>query len=391
MRHPPPDPTLIPTHGKGTSGASPVRSVLLTIHGAGRRAKRLMHHELVEFGGGQVPSGHRTHLGRRALSSPCMPETGVGRGAPIFLAGVDRSGIGLLGEVLECHPDVSMTRRTDFWAYYDGRFGDLTEARNVERGLNEMMKDPRMRLLEPNRERFRADFAQGEPTYSRLFELLQIYLMEHRGRSRWGDKSLGSERFADTILSAYPSARMIHVIRDPRDRYASQKHHRGPVRGGAGSGAALWQWSERLASSNLHRFSQRYRVIRYEDLVTDPVHCLEGIARFLDLNQAINPWTESIEAKPLTVASVDRYWRDLSATDRRFIEVTNRRGMRRWGYASDLSPLPPLDRLRFWVGVVPTRAISGIRWQTTSKVRDRRGRNPSSRRLTAEPDRDEGI
>ena len=74
--------------------------------------------------------------------------------------------------------------------------------------------------------------------------------MQRLGKLRWGDKSLGAERYADTILAAYPQAKMIHIIRDPRDRYASQFNHRGVGKGQLGAGTALWLWSVRLAERN---------------------------------------------------------------------------------------------------------------------------------------------
>ena len=44
---------------------------------------------------------------------------------PLFLAGADRSGIGLLGDVLDRHPQVAISRRINFWTFYDRRYGPL--------------------------------------------------------------------------------------------------------------------------------------------------------------------------------------------------------------------------------------------------------------------------
>lgn len=309
---------------------------------------------------------------------------------PIFLAGADRSGIGLLGEILEGHPAVSMTRRTDFWTYYDGRFGDLADPATVERAVEEMMRDSRMRPLGPDRGRLLTEFAGGATTYARLFELLQVQLMERRGRSRWGDKSLGSERFAGTILAAYPAARMVHVLRDPRDRYASQKHHRGLGRGGVGAGAAMWRWSERLASRNGRRFERRYQVVRYEDLVAEPDHTLERVRRFLELDQPTATGNGIVAPAPLTTTSVGRHHDDISPAERRFIELAARRGMRRWGYEREPHIDSPPAPIGFWVGVVPRQTLGAAMWRPTMEIRHHRGRRPSDRRLTSDESRDEG-
>ena len=45
---------------------------------------------------------------------------------PIFIAGPDRSGTTLLYALLASHPNISMVRRTNFWRWFYGRYGDLS-------------------------------------------------------------------------------------------------------------------------------------------------------------------------------------------------------------------------------------------------------------------------
>ena len=200
---------------------------------------------------------------------------------PIFLAGVDRTGIGFLGELLEAHPRIAMTRRTNFWSYYYNRFGDLSDPDNFERCLTEIQRNSRMQRLQPQPDRLRQEFRQGEQTYARLFALLCEHNMERLGKVRWGDKSLGSERYADTILTAYPTAKMIHIIRDPRDRYASQFSHRGVGRGKLGAGVALWLTSVRLAERNQRQYKERYKIVLYETLAHKPEEVLLDVCDFV--------------------------------------------------------------------------------------------------------------
>ncbi|MGD8807169.1 MAG: hypothetical protein PVH65_15030, partial [Chloroflexota bacterium] len=92
---------------------------------------------------------------------------------PLFLAGIDRSGIGLLGELLEAHPDIAVTRRINFWSFYHDRYGDLSDVANLDRCLADMMSYTRISRLQPQWQLLRRDFLAGEPTYARLFALLQ--------------------------------------------------------------------------------------------------------------------------------------------------------------------------------------------------------------------------
>ena len=178
---------------------------------------------------------------------------------PIFIAGLERSGTSLIYALLASHPNIAMTRRTNLWTHFYDQYGDLGNDANLERCLAMMMRYRRVQKLEPDRERLVADFRSGPRTYARLFALLEEQFAARLGKPRWGDKSLNTERYTDEIVAAYPHARIIHMLRDPRDRYASSKTRWETRRGGIGAGIAEW-----LASS-AYRRAQRGRVSRQRD------------------------------------------------------------------------------------------------------------------------------
>lgn len=304
---------------------------------------------------------------------------------PLFLAGVDRSGIGFLGELLESHPNIAVSRRTNFWTFYYRRYGDLGDFANLERCLTDMMRNTRIQALHPDRERLTREFQAGEPTYPRLFALLQEHHLRHLGKSRWCDKSLNSEGHAGTILSAYPTARMIHVIRDPRDRYASQSIHRSAGRGKVGSGAALWRWSVRLAERNRKRFPDRYLIIQYETLVDRPEATLRQIFEFIEesfSNDLLQTGSGPLEIRN---TSIGRFRRDLSERDLHFLQMATSRVAGRWGYQPEAVHLSARDRLRVWLIDLPLNSVRFLVWQPWAVLRRWMGSKPSARRLV-EPD-----
>ena len=314
---------------------------------------------------------------------------------PIFLAGLDRSGIGLLGELLEAHPNIAITRRTNFWSFYYERFGDLSQPANLDRCLDAMLRYKRVAVLEPNRERLRTEFLAGEPIYARLFALLQEQNAQRLGKSRWGDKSLNSEQYVDVILHAYPAATMIHVVRDPRDRYASQLTHRGVGRGGVGAGAAMWLWSARLGERSQRRYSDRYRVVRYESLATDPVGFIASILEFIGEAQVpglVRGDDDTVEESPadgavrssrlVGTASVGRFRTVLSDRDVMFLQVILGPAMKRFGYKIDPVEMSGPDRVRFVVWDIPLNLARMVAWRAGMAARQNLGRRPSARRMT---------
>jgi hypothetical protein len=312
---------------------------------------------------------------------------------PIFLAGVDRSGIGFLGELLEAHPNIAMSRRTNFWSYYLNRFGDLSHPQNFERCLAEMMRNSRIQRLQPQPDRLRREFSQGEPTYARLFALLQVHNMERLGKSRWGDKSLGAEGYADIVMTAYPKAKMIHIIRDPRDRYASQFSHRGVGKGQLGAGVALWLWSVRLAERNKRKYGERYQIIQYETLVCEPESLLHDLCDFIGetyspdvlmLNRDNDDSSEPNLAggsRAIWTTSIGRFRTDLSEREVAFLQLCSHREMVRYGYQLDSISFSGPAKLFFYLIDCPINLARLFLWQPWAGVKEMLGKTPSARRL----------
>ena len=314
---------------------------------------------------------------------------------PVFLAGVDRSGIGLLGELLESHPKVAVTRRINFWSFYYNRYGDLSNPQNFERCLDDMMRYTRIQRLQPQPERLRHDFLNGEQSYPRLFALLEEQNMRRLGKSRWADKSLSSERYADTILSAFPTAKMIHIIRDPRDRYASHLTHRGGRKGRVGGGAALWLWSARLAERNLRKYPSRYKVVQYETLIAQPEIFLREFCDFISEDYSpemlmVEPAVQSESGQDLATVrmpreiwttSIGRFRQTLSDREVAFIQLVTRDQMIHYGYSLEPQQLSGSSRALFYIIDYPINLTRMLLSRSKSDLRDTLGRKPSARRL----------
>jgi hypothetical protein len=230
-----------------------------------------------------------------------------------------------------------------------------------------------------------------------LFALLEEQYAARHGKPRWGDKSLNTERYAAAIFAAYPDARIIHMLRDPRDRYASSKTRWEARRGGVGAGVAEWLASVRTAERNARAFPGRVLVVRYEDLTRDPHACLAQVCDFIREPFAAEMF--SLSGAPVfrdkgsnssygardvgTIApdSIGRYRRVLSATDVKFIDVVAAEEMERYGYKPDAQPLAGASRVRFVLGDLPLESCRLLAWRLREASRNRRGRPVPSYRL----------
>ena len=104
---------------------------------------------------------------------------------PIFIGGPDRSGKTLLRLALSLHPQIGITKRTDLWTRFYGRYGDLERSDNFERCISAILAYKHVRVLQPDGTRLRSEFSQGEPTYARLFALIHQQYSERLGKPRW--------------------------------------------------------------------------------------------------------------------------------------------------------------------------------------------------------------
>ncbi|MGA7272427.1 MAG: sulfotransferase [Acidimicrobiia bacterium] len=307
---------------------------------------------------------------------------------PVFVAGADRSGIGLVGDLLDAHPAFAISRRTNFWTFYWGRFGDVAQEANLDRCIEALMRFRRIRDLGIDPERLRSDFLDSQVrSYRRLFELIGRQHAEGRRKRRWGDKSLNSERHADLIMSEFSQAHMVHVIRDPRDRHASVVAHRGGRRGGAAVAAAVWSESVRRARIGQQHYGERYHVIRYEDLVADPLQVLTRLCRLLgeefdpSMLSGVEPLADGGTGNRINPSSVGRYKDDLSRLQARFMDRILAREMGQWGYGSDDRPLSRRDRALLTSAGLPLGRLLMVGWRPWSAAKSAFSSGPSARRL----------
>jgi hypothetical protein len=200
---------------------------------------------------------------------------------PVFIGGLAYSGKTPLRIALSAHPRLELTRRTAMWTRYDGRFGDLAVDANLERCLDTMLADPAIAALRPDRDEVRRAVHSGPATYARLFAAIHQQHAQRRGKPRWGDQLGMIERHARRVLSAFPTAQMIHMIRDPRSRYRAGGEHHRQLPGRLGWETARWRCSADLAVRNARTFPRRYHVLRYEQLCAAPEDTLREVCAFL--------------------------------------------------------------------------------------------------------------
>lgn len=320
---------------------------------------------------------------------------------PIFIGGVERSGTSLLYALLGSHPNIAMTRRTNLWPYFYRQYGDLAEPENLDRLLNTWKTYRRVWVLDLNLEAIRKEFYLGETSYTRLFALLWEQFADRMGKPRWGDKSLHTERYADVIFRAFPGARILHIVRDPRDRFASALKRWKVIRGGVGSGTGMWLDSVRTGYRNLRKYPGQYRFVRYESLAAEPEKTMQEICDFIGevydpeiltmrgaenfRDEGGNSSFEQREPGAISTSSVGRYRKYLTTRWIAFIQVIAGGEMQSLDYVLDDIRFSGRERLLFTTVDLPLNAARLTAWRWREAYLNRVGRAvPQSRLVDAD-------
>lgn len=320
---------------------------------------------------------------------------------PIFITGADRSGTSLTYALLASHPNISMVRRTNMWRWFYGQYGDLADRDNFERCLTTMLRYYRLESLEPDPERIRREFWQGVPSYGRLFALFHSHHAQRLGKARWGDKSLHTEHYTDQIIGEFPGARIIHMIRDPRDRYASVLKRYEDREKGIAATTGRWVASARQAKRHVKRYPQHYMVLRYETLAQNPEQTLRDVCTFIGEDYAPEMLTMKgapdhretggnssfTRFKPGTIStrSIGRFRKVVPQPDLAFIQFSTRRGMKRFDYDVEPLSLSNTEWARFYLVDLPHYLLRLYAWLALEGVSTRKGKSIPASRLRPTP------
>jgi hypothetical protein len=279
---------------------------------------------------------------------------------PILLAGLDRSGKTQLRMALDLLPDVAWTRRVEPWTRYAGRLGDVREPALAERAIVRLSADRRLDALAPDAARLRATLpsavdgsATGAVAESRLLGLIMAHAAAATGRSRWGLQEAGLERHLGTILDAFPDARCVVMVRDPRDRLAAVLADRSRP-GAAGPTTAAWLASIRQARRARASHPDRVLIVRLEDLASKPAETLAQICGHV--GATFDEWMmQPGGADPFGAlrSSIGTFQRQLAPGQIALVQTLAAGTMRQLGYEPIDIPFAAADRIRYWLVDAP--------------------------------------
>jgi len=167
----------------------------------------------------------------------------------IFIVGVSRSGTTLMKNILNQSDWIAIARENHFMGHLIGsegmrqrfrKIGDLRSDQNVTRLVEYIYSKDfnRGSIFRKASSHWRWIIRRVEPQIltekilasdrsdRALFSIIMQLFADRKGKPIMGEKTPAHYRYVSTLISWFPNARIIHMMRDPRGIYISEVHRR---------------------------------------------------------------------------------------------------------------------------------------------------------------------
>lgn len=168
--------------------------------------------------------------------------------SPLFIIGTQRSGTTLLTRMLSAHPNIFIQNEMGDW----GVFNKPYVPKELHRRITNKF-------------------------YSHGVDLKGL----EEQKVHWGWKDPMLTPYIFELAAAYPDAKFIVLVRDPRAVVASYIENAWGLGTNAYTGALRWQREVAHQLTLLNVYPDRCFLLKYESLIKATVECLESVVKFV--------------------------------------------------------------------------------------------------------------
>ncbi len=206
----------------------------------------------------------------------------------ILVCGVGRSGTSLIQSMLNAHPKISFPPETHFFRRYlpNRSRADALARRGPLRFRKLIEKDQYYRRLGMDVGELLNPYVRGERDFSPgdVYRRMLCLYASKAGAERVGDKDPKAVDYIRALALTFPSAYIVHIVRDPRDVLASRMK---------AAWSSRWPWwlhvlvyaiqISRGKDDGRQLFRDRYMEVKYEDLIANPVETLTTVCKHIGI------------------------------------------------------------------------------------------------------------
>lgn len=231
---------------------------------------------------------------------------------PLFIVGAPRSGTTLLAAMIGSHPEYAVGPETQFFSklpldHLAAAVRDPAWPQQAIMCLSSLTLAGQnvLDLFETTRARVAAFLSDREPSIAAMLESLCVPFAHSRGKRAWAEKTPNHLSSLHEIRREWPDARIIRIMRDPRD--AALSTSKLPTFSNSfAANIYLWrQWQD--AAAGFLANDRLSHTIRYESLVLDPDDQLRQMCSAIGID--FHPAMLDFAARAKDVVSAAETWK----------------------------------------------------------------------------------
>jgi hypothetical protein len=234
--------------------------------------------------------------------------------------------------------------------------GEVIDRQNVSSKVKDKLHNKQKIFIRELRKIQKNNFTTKD-ILTHFIESFGKAFQSHKNPKFWVEKTTSSEIYALEIKKWFPRAKFIHILRDPRDNWSSM----------------LSGWDKRYDSYNpskkylinsmiergklgfqmaidntINIGNDSYLVIKYEDLVTNPIEIMKKISNFLCISYSeilLSPTTfglswngnnfSGMDFNGISANSVGKWKSRITEADAMLIEYYFYDSMKKFGYEAE--------------------------------------------------------
>jgi len=207
---------------------------------------------------------------------------------PLFIVGMPRSGTKLLRDLLNQNPSVGIPiAESNFIPKMIRQYGDppeLQEAEMFDSFYNDYTQTSFFWWMRRFGYEMSKEYLDGNADKTSWRSVFETIIRYHAPEGRetdfiWGDKTPSYLYHLKQLKGLYPEAKILHIIRDPRDYCLSRFKAWGTH---LYSSAEMWREGIEVARKDGGQMGNDYMEIYFESLLDGPESILRKICAFLE-------------------------------------------------------------------------------------------------------------
>ncbi|WNB16857.1 sulfotransferase family protein [Marivirga arenosa] len=280
-----------------------------------------------------------------------------------FILGNPRSGTSLFRLMLNMHPNIVVPPESGFLHWWSTKYNNWSQSDNTSRideYLEDLMSSKKFETWGVDKKKLKYYLISNRP--KNYLELTSLVYLFYKGDERVklvGDKNNYYVSHINDLLKIWPDAFFLHIVRDVRDVYSSYKDlnelqttsaYKPELSTNPEDVVKEWLANNENIESLSSSFPDRYYLIKYEDIISDPLKTLSALCDFLGIKfsdemlnyhlkegkKFIEPegtldWKKKTRDK-LDTNNIGRYKRSLSGSVINLIEELSMQKLKAYGY-----------------------------------------------------------